>query len=101
MDLEKFFLSKQDGGPSEKEVQEYMKEKNIPTLPKLVKYVRKKQKQNKQARWSDRVSSGKVPRTSEEDTEANLRQYGQPRRKAHGGYVKKYAKGGGVRKVRT
>ena len=101
MNLEKFFLSEQDGGPPEKEVQAYMKEKNISTLEELVKYVRKKQKQNKQARWSDRVSRGQVPSKRKQAEEAQLKAYGQPRRKAKGGYVKKYAKGGGVRKVRT
>ena len=102
MDLENFFLSEQDGGPSEEKVQAYMKEKNISTLEELVKYVRKKQKQNKQkASWSDRVSRGQVPSKRKQAEEAQLKAYGQPRRKAHGGYVKKYAKGGGVRKVRT
>ena len=102
MDLENFFLSEQDGGPPEEEVQKYMEEKNISTLEELVKYVREKQKQNKQkASWSDKVSRGQVPSKSKEAEKANLRQYGQPRQKAHGGYVKKYAKGGGVRKVRT
>jgi hypothetical protein len=102
MDLEKFFLSTQKGGPTDKEVQEYMKEKNISTLSELVRYVREKQKQNKQkASWSDRVSRGQVPSKRKQAEEAQLKAYGQPRRKAHGGYVKKYAKGGGVRKVRT
>ena len=59
-------------------------------------------KSKKPASWSDRVSSGKVPRTKKQDKESKktLRSYGQLYSKAHGGSVKKYAKGGGVRKVR-
>ena len=53
--------------------------------------IKKKQREN--------ISRGKVPRTSAESKSLNLKSYGQ-HRKADGGYVKKYANGGGVRKVR-
>mgnify|MGYP003657289239 FL=1 len=58
------------------------------------------------------VTTGKVSSTKKESEEANLKSYGQPYKQAKGGkvkkkkkakksYVKKYAKGGGVRKVRA
>jgi len=92
--LENFFLSPQEGGPPEEKVEKFRKSliddgklREGASLSELVKYVR--EQQNKQKSWSEKVSRGQVPRTEKEDTEANLRQYGQPRRKAHGGYVKK------------
>ena len=91
--LENFFLSPQAGGPTDEEVGNFrkslIKDGKLPedaTLSNLVQYVRE---QNKQKSWSEKVSRGQVPRKEKEDTEANLRQYGQPRRKARGGYVKK------------
>ena len=93
MNLENFFLSTQDGGPSEEKVMEIkdslIDEGELPegaTLAQLVRYVRK---QNKQ--------TTKVPRNREEYEAMRKRRF----KKAKGGYVKKYAKGGGVRKVRT
>jgi len=104
MNLENFFKTPQEGGPTEKETVKLraslIKQGELSpnaTLSDLVQYVRK---QNKQTSWSDRVSRGQVPSTKKQNEEAGFRQYGQPYSKADGGYVKKYAKGGGVRKVR-
>jgi len=101
MDLENFFLSKQKGGPSEEEVME-IKDSLIDkgelrkgaSLSELVRYVREKQEKPKD------ISRGQAPRTRKE---AENMAVGPSQRfkKAKGGYVKKYAKGGGVRKVRT
>ena len=80
---------------TEEEVQDYMKEKKIPTLEALVEEYHKAVEAAKE---KGNMSRGKVPRITEQWK--NKKAYGHRFRKAHGGYVKKYAKGGGVRKVR-
>ena len=78
----------QQGGPPEAEVQEYMKNNKL-TPEKLVEKYHEAVKKDKEKKAKSGHNVGQI-RTKKGWTE-----------RAHGGYVKKYAKGGGVRKVRT
>ena len=73
----------EEGGWKQKDVDEYMDKHGIETLAELVKS----------------ASSGK--RESKSFLGRMVDKARRPKKKAHGGYVKKYAKGGGVRKVKT
>jgi len=86
---------------TEEEVQKYMEENKIPTLAALVKKYHKAVEAAKEKPKD--ISQGQAPSTRKQAEKAKLKAYGQrfSTDKAHGGYVKKYAKGGGVRKVRT
>ena len=77
------------GGPREEDVQKYMEENNLKNLEELVK------------KYDEVVN----PKTSKPKAAPNLireileKTRKQGKLKAKGGSVKKYAKGGGVRKV--
>ena len=94
MDLDNFFKPPQKGGPSEKETQDFLdsliKKEELPpsaTLADLVKHVREKQSETILGKLTKEMEEGK-----------KLPAYGYDRRKAKGGYVKKYANGGKIRK---
>lgn len=80
MDIKDILKTTQEGGPTEEEVQAYMKKNKIGSLEELVKL--KSKSGNVIGRIMDKQKkmSGK--------------------NKAHGGSVKKYAKGGSVRKAK-
>jgi len=96
----------QQGGPTEAAIQEYMKNNKLTPKQLVEKHheaVKAAKEKKKPATWSKKVSGAKVPRKSAEYEAMNKEGFGRGLRrfsKAHGGYVKKYAKGGGVRKVR-
>jgi hypothetical protein len=88
-----------------KTLEELVKLASGPEKKKLEKkkLEKKKPEKKKRASWKDRIPFAQVPSTRKQDEkmrEQRVFQYGDRDSKAHGGYVKKYAKGGGVRKVR-
>ena len=100
MDIGHIMLPPQQGGPTEKEVQEYMKDKNL-TLEELVK----EYYETVNPKTSKPKASTNLIRKILEETKAR----GKPKakggkvkkkKKAKKGNSKKYANGGGVRKVR-
>ena len=81
----------QEGGWTQEETESFMDEHGIKTIQELVeKYGPAKDKLN--------VSTGTVPRTKKGWKQSKPR--ASVRNKKYGGYVKKYARGGGVRKAR-
>ena len=78
MDIKDILKTTQEGGPTEEEVQAYMKKNKIGSLEELVKSKRKPK--SFLGRMVDKAR--------------------RPKNKAHGGSVKKYANGGGVRKAK-
>ena len=61
----------------------------------------KARKKKKPVSLKDRIPFGKAANKREQDEKLRKKGLVQYGNKAHGGYVKKYAKGGGVRKVKT
>ena len=102
-DIKDMLKTPQKGGWTQEATEAYMVKHGIKTLEELVKLASGSEKKKPDS-WSKKARTAKVPRTGKQDKEMREQgggQYGQPYSKAHGGYVKKYAKGGGVRKVRT
>ena len=90
-DVKDIMKPPQEGGWTEEETQAFMKKHEIKTIQELVeKYGPAKDILN--------VSTGTVPRTSKGWKQSKPR--ASVRNRKHGGYVKKYARGGGVRKAR-
>ena len=90
-DIKNIMKPPQEGGWTEEETQAFMKKHEIKTIQELVeKYGPAKDILN--------VSTGTVPRTSKGWKQSKSR--ASVRNRKHGGYVKKYARGGGVRKAR-
>ena len=88
MDLKNFFKPPQKGGPTEAETMQLMDDLGFDTLKELVTYVRK---ENNKATAAETVTD----MTKKQNVISTRFQ-----KKSKGGYIKKYAKGGGVRKVR-
>jgi len=103
MDLDNFFKPPQKGGPSEKETQDFLdsliKKEELPanaTLSDLVKHVREEQKKSRadytiqNVMQNKAMMSNRKPQLGKSQSASNV--------KAKGGYVKKYANGGKIRK---
>jgi len=90
----------EEGSWTQKEIEEHMDKEGIKTLEELVKSAFGPEKK-KPVSLKDRIPFGKAANKREQDEKLRKKGLVQYGNKAHGGYVKKYAKGGGVRKVKT